>query len=359
MRIIQRHLLLELVRNFSATLVVLAALMSMVFFSVAATQSSRANLAFEALVRIVGLQCANRLDVLLPLATLVSVIWTYARARADGEVTAMRGAGIGLMAVIMPAAALGAATTAALAWLSDEVIPESHYRTLIIGRRQLAADISNLLLDESKDIRDKRFKVCWGKTTKDAEGYVVLEDIVVAENLGGAAAPRITRGREARPTHNPSTGELTLRIRDFTRDNKIASDEIVIVLDLNAVTAAGPPNKRIEDLTYEEILTAGVRGPEKETRKMKAEFHRRAASSFSPFLFALLGAPFGLILRIPNRALVFAIAFLLVLLLHYGPILIGFVAAKRGTLPVIPAIWLGNALVLVAAGFLLRRAAKG
>jgi lipopolysaccharide export LptBFGC system permease protein LptF len=359
MRILQRYLSFDLLWNLIATFVVLVAITGMLLFSIIALKTSTASLSVEALFKIVGLALANRIDILVPLATLVATTWTYGRARQEGEITAMRGAGIGLLPIILPAAAVGAGMSALLAWSQDEIVPQSHYLQNVIGKRHLAENIAALLLDESKDIRDKRFKVRWSKTSRDADGYVVLEDLVVSEQGKSGEPPRITRAAFAKPKINSATGEMTLTCKNLVRGN-VAGDEMEIRLDLHALSEEPPPSKKVEDLSYEELLTRAERGAgEKSGRRAAAEFHRRAAGSFSPFLFALMGAPLGLILRLSNRAVVFAGAFVIVLLLHYGPVIVGVELAERGTLPATVGVWFGDLLILGAAIYALRRAARG
>lgn len=347
MRILHRYLLRELLYSLIATTIVLFALMSMVFFSMKATQAGTANLSVRALFLLVGCAIANRLDILVSLATLTAVVWTYGRTTHEGEITAMRGAGVGMRGIVMPAVLLGAVMTIALAFAQDRLVPVSHYKQMVIGKRQLAENLEALLLDESKDIRDRKFKVRWSTTAKDKDDYIVLEDVVVSEDAGEGRPPRVTRAKRATPTINPQTGDLKLALQEMVVGQTIAAEGSIVHLDLRAISEEPPAPKRIEDLTYEELLTASKRSTGKAARKYEAEFHRRVAMSFAPFFFAFFGATFGILFRIANRAVIFGAAFLCVLLLDYAPVLIGIEAATRGALPAWIATWIGNILVFV------------
>lgn len=359
MRIIQRYILKDLLANFIGTTAVLSTLMIMVMFSIRAMQTSTANLAVSALLTLVGYSIANRADILIALATLTAVVWTYGRAKDDGEITAMRGSGISLRAIIAPALLIGGVMSCVLGYLQDSIIPACHYRQIVIGKQHLADDLSALLLDEKKEIRDKRFKVIWSKTSRDADGYIVLENIVVSESSDPNSAPRVTRARYAKPTVSPSSGELTLELEGFTRGNQIASEKLLVPLDLRAISEEAPSQRKLEDLSYEELLSQAARTTGRNYRKCIAEFHRRATSSFAPLLFALLGAPFGIIFRMSNRVVVFATAFLIVILFYFGPVLVGIELAVRGVLPAWISLWFGQLLILGGALWAFGRARRG
>ena len=281
MRIVQRYILNELLLNALFTLLVLTAMMSMLMFSVVALKSSSATLGVTALIEIVGLQVLNRLDILLPLTILIASIWTYGRIQSDGEVSAMRGSGIGLYHLLLPAFLLGATGSTLLALVQDELIPWTHYRARVIGKRYLAANIDELLMDESRSIHNNDFKCRWARNSTDADGYVVLHDVVVSERQE-EGPPRITLAKTAHPIISPSSGELTLRLTDLVRGNDASTAETTVRISLRNLSSDHKPGRRVSDLNYEELVTRSRRQPEtKQGREAIAEFLKRSGGAIA------------------------------------------------------------------------------
>ncbi|MEE9392927.1 MAG: LptF/LptG family permease [Planctomycetota bacterium] len=358
MKILQRYLTRELVLNTAFTFAVLASLIVMLVFSITTLKSGFATLRITTIFQIVGYLCIPRLDVIIPLSIFTATLWTYARARGDGELSAMRGCGVHLYHLFLPAALLGAVGTLALAFLQDEVMPGADYAQRRIGRQYLAESLEAMLAEDNRRIEDSKFICEWAESGKDAEGYRVLRDVVVTELR--PSGPVITRAHEAIPRLQVARGQLELELKGFRRSDQLASEMLMVTLDLGALSDRGPPRRKVSHRSYEELLTRSQRDPELEERRENlAELHRRAATAFSVFLFALLGAPLGVVLRQSNRALCFGIGFLIVLILGYAPMFMGMGLARSGTLPVWLALWIGNSLIAIATLFTLGRALRG
>ena len=357
MRIIQRYLLGELLLNAAFTLLVLSSVIAMLVFSIAALKMSMSTLGIADLIEVVALLSATQLGVILPLTVLIATLWTYGRAQADGELTAMRGAGIHLYHLLLPALVLGAAVTLVLAWIQDEIIPESHYQQAALGKRHLAKNIEGMLLDEKTSIQDGSFKCRWEGLDLDEEGHYVLREVVVVEMKGDDHPAMVTRAKSAVPVIDLARGELVLTLRDFIHGDVLSSEKMTVKFNLRALSEEPPHRRKTEDKSYQDLLVrarqmAGTR----DGRKATTEFHKRAATAFSAFAFALLGTGLGVVLRITNRAVVFSLGFALVLLLHYAPTLVGVSLAKSGSIPPIPALWSGVATVTVLAMWTIKRA---
>ena len=330
--------------------------MAMLVFSMVALRQSMAALSVNALLEVVALMTAQRLDILLPMTILIACVWTYGRAQADGEITAMRGAGIGLWSIILPALVLGAIGCVLLAGLQDEIIPNSHYRQRVIGKRFLADNIEALLENRSQSIEDKRFKCLWSEIGIDDEGFRVLRDVVVVRHAADGSNAEMTWARVASPRLDPAAGVLELELEGVVRGGDLSSEEMTVSLDLRSLSDDAIPRRRTANLSYEELLTRADRYPhEKKGRNAAATFHRRGANSFAAVLFALLGAPLGLVFRIRNRALIFLNGFLLVLLFHFGPMAVGQSLAQAGTVPAW-TLWLGPLLLFAVALFFVGKA---
>ena len=103
---------------------------------------------------------------------------------------------------------------------------------------------------------------------------------------------------------------LVLDLDDLGYHDRGSSDRVRIALDLRAVADEPPPSRRVGHLDYGELLALQRLTPDRElAREVETEFQGRAARTFAPLLFALLGSALGVLLGLRNRAAIFAIGF--------------------------------------------------
>ncbi|MDQ3556395.1 MAG: LptF/LptG family permease [Gemmatimonadota bacterium] len=72
----------------------------------------------------------------LPMAVLVSVLYTFAKMTADNEIATLKASGIDLKRLLLPLFAAAALITSAMVWFNDQVLSETNYEL-----RQLMVDI--------------------------------------------------------------------------------------------------------------------------------------------------------------------------------------------------------------------------
>jgi lipopolysaccharide export LptBFGC system permease protein LptF len=127
-------------------------------------------------------------------------------------------------------------------------------------------------------------------------------------------------------------------------------------INLRNLSSDHRPGQRTSNLNYEELMTRSRRQPDtKRGREAIAEFLRRGGGALAAFLFALLGAPLGLVLQSSNRPYIFLIGFLSVMVFYYAPtaLMVRFV----GSASIAPVTGLTIMIVplLIASGFTLKR----
>ena len=117
------------------------------------------GLPWTAIVEVFALSLPFVVAMTLPMAVLVSVLYTVSRLAADNELTALRAGGVSLGRLVRPLLLAGC-TIAALAFLfSDQVLPRSNHRlkTLLtdIGRTKPTFSLEEQIINEVK--RDQFF----------------------------------------------------------------------------------------------------------------------------------------------------------------------------------------------------------
>lgn len=91
---------------------------------------------------------------------------------------------------------------------------------------------------------------------------------------------------------------------------------------------------------------------QEDLRDIRMRIHKRLSQALSVLTFALLGIPLGIAAGRRSVMIAFGISFAIVLLVFYPLLILGQVAAEAGTLPLVPAIWGGNALTLAIGAVL-------
>jgi len=91
---------------------------------------------------------------------------------------------------------------------------------------------------------------------------------------------------------------------------------------------------------------------QEDLRDIRMRIHKRLSQALSVLTFALLGIPLGIAAGRRSVMIAFGLSFAVVLLVFYPLLILGQVAAEAGTLPLVPAIWGGNAMTLVIGAIL-------
>jgi lipopolysaccharide export system permease protein len=68
----------------------------------------------------------------LPMAVLVSVLYTFSTLAAENEITALRANGVDLRRVALPLVLAAALIAGAMVWFNDQVLPTSNYRWRVL-----------------------------------------------------------------------------------------------------------------------------------------------------------------------------------------------------------------------------------
>lgn len=283
---------------------------------------------------------------LLPVSLLAAILLTYGRMSAEGEVAALRASGVHLFRVISPAFALAFTIAALNQHVLGEAIPRLYLERGPYLRRLAAAALEGRAAVLS-------FSGFYLEGTPTGEPGV-RRDVVLfqrggrGEDEGASGKPRIqiATARQA-DTRIDRTGDAivaSLSDGKFFRWEGGArgptSGEIQglrFVFPLEDLLSSGREIVKERDMPNPELWAALRRGSAKRPPRATFELERRATLAAAPIIFAMLGAPLGILLRRGNRLFAFAVAFGVVLLGYYPLLVLGetFFEAfvKRGPVP--------------------------
>src|SRR5271165_5808863 len=306
----------------------------------------------------------------LPLGVLVGVLIALSRMSADGEVIAMRAAGVPSVTVSRPVmlfSFLGLIATAlATLWITPLTLKLTSDMAKDLAAAQLTTEIQPRIFEEQfpntvlyVDEVVTGMQVVWHR--------VLIADVTTPEDLEAqhkdrGEGPKITVAAEAIATADPEHNRIQLNMKKVRtiyrdKDGKVISeatpDGVVALqaqkpseLHLNhEVTEidTGPLYKRVyrdpNKLTHDEWVEAAI------------ELHKRFAIPFACMLLAMVGIPLGVSSRQGGKSSAFVMTVLLAFCYYTSLIsLIGL--AKKGSLSVPVAVWTPD-VVFAIAGLLL------
>src|SRR5712691_9636870 len=346
----------------------------------------RARPLFEFLVRSSGppstvaylfaLVLPQAVPLSIPLGVLVGTLITLSRMSADGEITALRAAGVPGRRVVPPIATFGFlamwVAAAASLWLTPWSIRE-RYRLenqLIAG--QLTADIQPRVFEE-------RFPnsilyvsdVLTGPASRWRK--IFLADITPPESRPPGTAergdsPRITLASEAVAVPDVAGNRIQLSLRNAStyEAGKVPTDYVISASPVSdqALTAQKPNEVRATRPSIEMDTVPLYRQAYHASSldrtailESRIELHQRLALPLACLLLPLVGIALGMTSRRAGKSAAVVLTVALAFLYYMGQI--SFISmARQGTLPPGLAVWLPDIIFAVFGIFLIVRLEK-
>ncbi|MDA1162267.1 MAG: LptF/LptG family permease [Planctomycetota bacterium] len=388
MKILQRYILVDLIRVLLLVITVMTVLL--VFVGVFREVTER-GLGPLQVLQILPYVVPSLLPFTIPATLLLSVCVVYGRLAADHEITAARAAGINVMSLLAPAFFLGGALTVCSLLLNDQVIPWSManiQRVVTLAMEDIFFDV--LSAQHMVEYPEKGWAITVSGVDKEnrrlirpnlrytvgREQYVAqLTEAVLRIDLetekiilqptdariegpgrvsirlkeGNIELPPPMSGQRIKPRHL-SIRDIREKLAGFEKDRQTAED-IQAISTAFALTMG-----EFEELAESSIAdqSARISGSESNTFKHNTELHNRFALSCSCFFFALLGGPFSIMQARRQFLTTFFMCFLPILLVYYPVVLLMMSLAKAGSVDPAWGMWVGNGILLVGAIIVLR-----
>ena len=323
------------------------------------------------MVQLLGVLAARFLTHAIPIALLFGVAVAVSRMSSDSETVAMQALGVGLTQIAIPVVVLGILATAATTWLLHDE-PRS--------RRALRSIVSDIAMRGGLiEPGTFNFVAGAGRTLLVDERAGATLDGVVILDQSNPENPYMVMAQQGEFSVDASTGlgnlhlregRILLDLKDTTEDSTFTSitfRDFLYPVDASSVLGLAEGRVRAKDMDGErlgEVLAhfertgaapEGVRDPQRAVYEV--EYHRRRALAPTPLLFALVGLPLTLQIRRGARSWGALVATVIVTI-YYVLHLSGTELALAGRIPAAFALWLPNALIAAAAGWLLWRARR-
>lgn len=388
MKLLQRYVLIELLRVFSMIVTGLTLLLVVV----GVVREAAANgLGYRQIVEILPYIVPGLLPFTIPATLLLTVCVVYGRLSGDQEITATKAAGISVMALLGPAYILAAFLSLGTFVLTDQFIPWSHKNI----QRIITAAMEEIFLDVLRT-RQQMNNVDQGLsiTVMAVEGKRLIHPTFQIERQDGS---RVTiQAQEATIKFDVDKGlaYLSLYKADIATGGsvsvKVDRDTRTFPLPMK-IDEERPRNLTIEGIRQEMVkinrerserdhvqmalvafsLTHGnyyqlndprlqvyeirMEGLANRFSKLETEVHTRLALACSCFFFALVGSPFSILQGKRQFLTNFFLCFVPILLIYYPVILLTQNLSKNKDLDPSFGMWIANGILLVVGLTILRK----
>lgn len=311
------------------------------------------------------------LPLTVPFGVLVGILIGLGRMSTDGEITAMRAAGVSSRTVVYPVLAFASMAALLAASASLWLTPLAFRAQIRILNRleaaQLTAEIQPRVFEEQfpntilyvGDVKAQPGTVVlWRK--------VFLADLTPPEERSvglqeKGEGPRITVAREAIAVPDPAHNRIQLSLRDASTHevdkNAVASDSTYPRGD--QLLDASPPAQRttrpFSQMSTPELRRwlDGHRG--REAVEARIEWHRRLALPLACIMLALVGIPLGVSSRKGGKSAGYVTAIFLAFFCYYLAFISLIGLAKQNEIPVAMAAWTPDAAFAITGLILIAR----
>lgn len=187
MRTLTRYILRQLVAPFIFAVSALTLLMMLDQLSKLFGKLIGKGLGWRVITEVFALSVPFVLAVIVPMAVLVAVLYTFNRMAADNEIAAIKASGVSLFRLTLPVLIAAGGVALGLVWFNDSVLPESNHRLQLL-RQSISRKSPTFALSERTVNEVMRRKLFLYALRIDQETNL-LEDVTIWD----ASRPTVVR----------------------------------------------------------------------------------------------------------------------------------------------------------------------
>ncbi len=333
---------------------------------------SEYGLPFQNALEILLLKTPEFISYAFPMSVLLATLMTYSRLSSDSELTALKGCGVSVYRMIIPAVVLSLVVTGLAFVFNEVIVPAANYRASETLERALGRDQypdfqkENILYQEFQQIdgdgRDEvltRLFYASRFDGKEMYGLTVLDFTQAKLNQITSAESAVWNFTDQ--TWDFFNGTIYLVSSDGSYSNilKFQHQQVHIPrtpLDIASSERQDPREMNLAE-SWERVRLLRQRGSQSRLRRLLITIHEKYALPFACVVFGLVGAALGSQLRRTGRATSFAIS-IVIIFSYYLLYSIFSATAHASLLPPILSAWVPNIFGFCIGIFLLVRAAR-
>ncbi len=298
----------------------------------------------------------------VPIGVLVGVLIGLSRMAADGEIMALRAAGVPGRRVLAPVFAFSLVATAATAgaslWLTPWSIRETYGVLNRLIAEQLTAEVQPRVFEE----QFPRTILYVGDVIPGPVPRwrnIFMADLTPPEErpAGGrelGQQPRITIAAEAVAVADVAHNRIQLSMTDASshETGRNPVEYYSTAFPRGEQALAAKPRGETTAKAFVSTDTGPLLAEARRSREASIELHQRFALPLACVLLAMLGVPLGISSRKAGKSAAFVLAVFLAFL--YWVMLISLIGlAEQSKLPAVVAVWTPNAVFALFGVFLI------
>ncbi len=322
------------------------------------------NVAFLDIVKLFAWNIPPVLPQTVPFGVLVGILIGLGRLASDGEITAMRAAGVSSRRVIAPVLLFALIGTGIAGYASLRLTPQSIQESTIllnkIAETQLTADIEPRIFVEN--FPNKILYVGNVQPGPVARWTsVFIADVTPpSQRTSGmkdkADGPMVMVAREALAVANAKRNRVELTMTDVSTHEMgkdgLANDDHA-QRKTQGLDAAPPEQKTLQANSMSTRQLMKYYG--KDWIEVNVELHKRFAMPVACLVLAMVGIPLGIATRKGGKSAGYIIALFLGFFCYYLSLVSLISVARARTIPIPVAVWLPDAAFFLAGVIFLYR----
>lgn len=320
------------------------------------------KIGFTDFIRLFSYLFPNMFLYSIPMAAMIGIIIGISRLANDSEILAFKAGGISVYRILPPVIVVASLIALLTSYFSIVLIPVSE-----VAMKQLTYQLLKEKID--KGIQEHQFTEALGDLVvyvgKIDQGTGEWRDVWVSD-MRGQVIPTITMASTGKMKSDVERMKVTIVLRngslhrpDTPNSQVVQFDRYQLNIPLQPPAAAATSFSR-GTLTMPQLLAKAKEFGGTSTEKGRVliiEFHKRLVLPAGCLLLCLLGLPLGLQAGPGRRAIGIPMG-LAVFILYYILFTLAKITAKDQTLPIGPAMWGPNLVILLLALFFIRQVAN-
>lgn len=322
------------------------------------------NVAAWDVVKLFAYAVPPVLPLTIPFGVLVGILIGLGRMASDGEITAMRAAGVSSRRVIAPVLLFACLGAGVAGYSSLRLAPRSFLESTVllnkIAETQLSADIEPRVFVEN--FPNKILYVGEVQPGVVAKWKpVFIADVTPPEKRASgmkdkADGPLVMVAREAIASSDFRNNRVQLSLTDVATHEMgkdgFSNDEKALH-KVQALDAAPPEQKSLQPNSMTTHQLQSYRGPD--WMEMQVELQKRYALPVACIVLAMVGIPLGIATRKGGKSAGYIIALFLGFFCYYLSLVSLISVARQRTIPIPVAVWLPDAAFFLAGVIFLYR----
>ncbi len=332
---------------------------------------SESGLSLAIAAEILALKLPEFVVYSFPMSVLLATLMTYGRLSGDSELIALKGCGVSVYRMVLPAIVLSFLITGATFAFNELIVPAANYRAAVtleraLGNERPAFQDRNILYQEYQSVRqqgeqrDVLSRLFYAREFdgERMQGLTILD--FTQEGLEQIISAQSAIWNFSQNTWDFYNGTIYVVSADGSFSNILTFEEQQLQLPRAPLDLAargrdyGEMNiaQSLEQL--EVIKNSGNQG---RIRRLKVRIQQKYALPFICVAYGLVGSALGTRPQRSNRATSFAVS-IVIIFSYYLLMFISQALAQSGAISPFLGGWLPNIFGITAGGFLLVRAAR-